>query len=268
MAGSLGDGTDRFRRNLMSMRKVLSIVKTTIAAIAVFGCALLAVPAMSATAGASPTLFRTQGTPASGGPGATVSYTYTWDYADCASNSSDPGSLTIVLAWDDPATTPVGFAPVTVNQGQNVCQGVVTGQVPANATAGDHFPSASLKEPSSRGNTIVKNSNTGQVSQGQQFTVALPPTATPVPTPSPTSTDTPLPTDTPTALTTPTPTATGSASNAAPLATNNTGTSGPSKALLVGIGLVVLIAAATAATVLVRRRRARAAESDPFEFLR
>jgi hypothetical protein len=140
--------------------------------------------------------------------------------------------------------------------------------VPANATAGDHFPSASLKEPSSRGNTIVKNSNSGQVSQGQQFSVALPPTATPAPTPSPTPTDTPLPTDTPTALTfSPVPTA-SSVSNTAPIAAANSGGSGPSKALLVGIGVIVLIAAVVGGTLLVRRRRARAAASDPFEFLR
>lgn len=247
------------------MPTVPTNVKALVAA-AFVGGALLAVPPLTASAGASPTLLRTQGQPSSGGPGATVSYTYTWDYSDCAANSSDPSSLKIVLYWDDAATTPVGTAPVTASQSDRTCQGVVTGTVPANATGGDHFPSAALEEPPSRGNEIVKNSNTGKVFAGQQFTVVGSPTATPVPTPTPTPTDTPLPTDTPTPsiAATPTPTSTSTA----PLNTSNTGSSGPSKTLLVGIGLIVLIAAAVIGTVLLRRRRARASGADPFEFLR
>ena len=250
------------------MSKVPSIVKRLVAVIALVLAAALAVPSTVAHA-ASPTLLLTPGKPTSGGPGAAVTYNYTWDYSDCLTNSkeSDPSQLQIVIAWDDTATTPIGFASVTANATSTECGGTVIGKVPANATAGDHFPQAYLEDPN-KGDEVVPNSNTGKVYPGQQFTVVLPPTATPVPTPSPTPTDTPLPTDTPTALTTPTPSGTSSASNAAPLATNNTGTSGPSKALLVGIGLVVLIAAAVAGTVLVRRRRARAAASDPFEFLR
>jgi hypothetical protein len=248
------------------MRAVPPIVKATIAAIALVLAVTGAVPSMVAHA-ASPTVTPTPGRPSSGGPGAAATYNYTWDYSDCQTNSKEtnPSGLKIVLAWDDSATTPIGFASVTANKDTFECQGTVTGTVPSNATPGDHFPQAYLEDPA-RGDEVVPNSNSGKAAPGQQFTVVLPPTATPAPTPSPTPTDTPLSTDTPT-LTTPAPTAT-SASNIAPLATNNTGSSGPSKALLVAIGLIVLIAAATGGTVLVRRRRARAAGSDPFEFLR
>ena len=247
------------------MREVPSTVKATVAAIAVFACALAAPPVLDASASASPTLVLAAGTPASGGPGAAVSYSYTWDYNDCQTNSkeSDPSHLTIELAWDDNATTPIGNATVTVNAAAKACGGTVTGKVPANATAGDHFPQAYLVDPA-RGFEVVPNSNSGKVSPGQQFTVVLTPTATPTPAPTPTPTDTPLPTDTPTTL--PTPTVTGAVST--PSTTATTGGSGPSKALLAGIAVIVVIAAALAGTLLVRRRRARANAADPFEFLR
>ncbi len=236
-----------------------------IAAIALVLAVAVAVPGTVAHA-ASPTLILTPGKPASGGPGAAATYNYTWDYSDCASNSkeSDPSGLKIVLAWDDGATTPIGFAAVVANKSGSECQGTVTGTVPANATAGDHFPQAYLEDPA-RGDEVVPNSNTGKVFQGQQFTVVLPHTATPVPTP----TDTPVPTDTPTALTfSPVPTASSSASNSGPPATAATGGSGPSAGLLVGIAALVLVAAAVAGAVVLRRRRSRAAADDPFEFLR
>jgi hypothetical protein len=226
---------------------------------------LVAIPSTVAHA-ASPTLILAPGKPASGGPGAAVTYNYTWDYSDCATNSkeSDPSGLKIVLAWDDSATTPIGFAAVTANKAVHECQGTVTGTVPANATAGDHFPQAYLEDPA-RGDEIVPNSNTGKVFQGQQFTVVLPHTATPAPTP----TDTPVPTDTPTALTfSPAPTATSTATDSAPVGAAKTGSSGPPAALLVGIAALLVIGAAVAGAVLLRRRRSRAAADDPFEFLR
>ncbi|PZR83071.1 MAG: hypothetical protein DLM65_02660 [Candidatus Aeolococcus gillhamiae] len=242
---------------------------------ALVATAVVALPAIGASAGASPTLLRAAGGAASGAPGSTVKYKYTWNYADCASNSPDPTNLTIVLYWDDSATTPIGTTPVTARQASGKCQGTVSGTVPSGATGGDHFPSAALKEPSSRGNAIVKNSNTGRVLPGQQFTVTVPPTPTPVPTPTPppaptstpTPSDTPLPTDTPTALPTPAPTASpGSA--ATPLAAGNGRGSGPPAALLVGIAAILVITAAIAGTVLLRRRRARTTAEDPFQFLR
>lgn len=234
-------------------------------AIALVLAVAVAIPSAVAHA-ASPTLILTPGKPSSGGPGSAATYNYTWDYSDCASNSkeSDPSGLRIVLAWDDSATTPIGFAAVMTSKSGHECQGTVTGTVPANATAGDHFPQAYLEDPA-RGDEVVPNSNTGKVSQGQQFTVGQPHAATPAPTP----TDTPVPTDTPTALTfSPVPAATSSATANAPPATAGTGGSGPSAGLLVGIAALVLVAAAVAGAVVLRRRRSRAPGDDPFEFLR
>jgi hypothetical protein len=248
------------------MTKVPPRVRTLVAAIALTVAFLLALPGAVAHA-ASPTLEPTPGKPSSGGPGAAVSYDYTWDYSDCQTSSkeSDISHLKIVLAWDDSATTPIGFAPVTTNQATHECQGTVSGTVPANATAGDHFPQAYLEDPG-RGDEVVPNSNTGKVFQGQQFTVVLAPTPTPQSTPSPTPTDTPAPTDTPTASTV-SPTFTATASPV--VAANGGGSgSGPPKALLIGLALVLVIAAAVAGTLVVRRRRAAAAGADPFEFLR
>ena len=232
-------------------------------------CALLATPVIDVSAAASPTLVRAQGSPSSGGPGTTISYKYTWDFADCANNSkeADPSHLRVVLAWDDSATTPIGFATVMTSAAQFECQGTVSAAVPANATAGDHFPQAYLEDPN-HGDEVVPNSNTGKVFAGQQVTVVLPPTPTPAATPSPTPTDTPLPTDTPSDVTfSAAPSPTGSGATTVPVAAGNGG-SGPPAALVAVVALVVLVAAVVAAAALMRRRRARSAEADPFEFLR
>jgi len=214
---------------------------------------------------------------ASGGPGALVSYDYTWDH-DCAVSN-----LQIVVVWDDSAATVIGTVPVVAPS--KPCQGTVTGSLPRNATAGLHYPSAHVQ-----GRTAPVTGSAATAAQGQGFDVILPPTptpnpsptatpnptptatATPTPTPTPTASDTPLPTDTPTDVAvspSPISTATPGASGALAITAGNTGSSGPpGGSLLVGVLVALVIAAAGSAAVLLWRQRARRGRNDPFEFLR
>src|ERR1700682_4103647 len=103
----------------------------------------VALPIATATpvAAASPTLSLTSGT-TTGGPGTPVTYTYTWDTADCPQTG---GPFTIVVYWDNPNPNEqigsVAADPAT-------CSGSVSGVVPADTTRGDsHFATASLQDP-------------------------------------------------------------------------------------------------------------------------
>jgi hypothetical protein len=249
------------------MRGVRSTSRTVAAATAFLLAAMVAWPALDAGADAAATLLRVGSS--SGGPGAAVTYTYTWDAADCAKYSSKPRALRIVLHWDDSVSTPIGFQTVTYKRASagnpGECDGTVTGQVPASATAGDHLPGAALEDPN-RGDNIIQTS-AATAAPGQQFTVVLPSTPTPAPTAapsdSPTPTDTPAPSDTSAATFSTAPSPAG----IAPVADGN-GRVGPPTALFVALGVLVVIAAAGVAAVVAYRRRGRAAADDPFEFLR
>jgi hypothetical protein len=251
------------------MRRVRSTSRTAAAATSLLLAAVVAWPALEAGADAGATLVRVGNQ--SGGPGAALTYTYTWDAADCAKNSPKPRTLRIVLHWDDSVTTPIGFQDVTykrasaANPGE--CDGTVTGQVPSSATAGDHLPSAALEDPS-RGDSIIQTS-TAMAAPGQQFTVVLPSTPTPTATPSdsPTPTDTPLPSDTSAVVTLSAAPSPSTSTEIAPVADGN-GRSGPPTTLLVALGVLVVLAAVGAAAVVAYRRHRRGAAADPFEFLR
>lgn len=148
------------------------------------------VPVATATpvAAASPTLGAPS--PSSGDPGTTVTYTYTWDPADCTTNMVADGD-SIILVWDSPSEQ-LPSSGTIANNG-TTCMGNVSAQVPANSTTGDnHFPTAFLQNSSGVGDTM---SQTGPASSA--FFVAPPPTPTPTPRPTPTPTPRPTPTPTP-----------------------------------------------------------------------
>jgi hypothetical protein len=151
------------------------------------------VPVATATpvAAASPTLTQTGGL-TTGGPGTSITYTYSWDQADCAASGVANGD-TIVLDWDSPSEQ-IGTGTIA-NDGVNPCVGTVTGQVPTDTTRGDsHLPTAFLENSSGIG---ISNSGA---------TAATPFVVTPAPTPTPTPTPTPRPTPRPTPPPTPRPT--------------------------------------------------------------
>jgi hypothetical protein len=250
------------------------VVRNGLAAVAITLAVLAGVGTVVAVAVTQPTLVRAGA--ASGGPNAPISYQYNWDYADCA-GTHHPKALVVVLTWDDSAMTVIGTVNATVKS-PDTCQGTVFGNVPLNATARLHFPSAHLRDTRNSNQTVPDSG----VQTGQGFTVIPPPTPTPAPTPTPTAAptdtpaptpiDTPLPTDTPTAIPSESPTSTPSDVSAIPA--GNAGSSTPPGALvLVGIVAVLVIAAATAGAVLLaRRRRPRPqpnqVNDDPFQFLR
>jgi len=158
----------------------------------------LVVPIATATpvAAASPTLSGP--TPASGDPGTTVTYTYSWDSTDCTANGVADGD-SIILVWDNPPADLPSSGSVT-NNGTD-CTGNVSAQVPTNTSRGDnHFPTAYLQSAAS--GVGISNSQTGPASSA--FFVNPPP-PTPTPTPPPTPTPTPRPTPPPTPRPTPPP---------------------------------------------------------------
>jgi hypothetical protein len=156
---------------------------------------VLARPAVAFTA---PTL--TLGSTTSGGPGTSVTYTYTWNATDCGVSAD---SLVIQLFWDKPDPNEmVGSAPADAN-----CSGTVVGIVPNDTTRGDdHYPSASLFDNT----TGVSVANSQNVAPPAPFLVTPAPTPppTPTPTPRPTPRPTPTPTHPPTFTPTPVPTST------------------------------------------------------------
>ena len=130
---------------------------------------------------------------ASGGPGTSVTYQYTWNATDCGVSAH---SLTIQLFWDSPDPSEmIGSGTADAN-----CSGTVTGIVPNDTTRGDsHFPSAALFD-NTTGNQVA-NSGANATSP-----FAVTPAPTPTPTPRPTPPPTPRPTPPPTARPTPPPT--------------------------------------------------------------
>jgi len=112
--------------------------KTAGVAVLALICAL-AVPMLLTRPAAAftPATLTWSGGTQSGGPGTPLSYTYTWNTADCGVSAD---SLEILLFWDTP-NEQVGSAPVPLS----TCSGTVTGVVPNdNATVGAHTPTASL----------------------------------------------------------------------------------------------------------------------------
>src|ERR1700680_1033377 len=108
--------------------------------------AAVVLPIATATpvAAANPTLAQTGG-PTSGGPGTSITYTYTWDQATCGTlGAGVVTGDTIVLDWDNASSEQMGTGTIT-HDGVNPCIGTVTGQVPADALPGTHSPSAFLQ---------------------------------------------------------------------------------------------------------------------------
>jgi outer membrane biosynthesis protein TonB len=145
--------------------------------------------ARPAAAFTDPTLVQTSG-PASGGPGTSLTYQYTWDATDCGVSTH---SLEIQVFWQFPVEV-IGSATA-----DSTCSGAVTATVPNNATTNEtNTPTASL----------VDNTVGGQVANSEATattTFFVPPPPTPTPTPIPTPRPTPRPTPPPTQRPTPTP---------------------------------------------------------------
>jgi len=162
---------------------------------------LLARPAVAFT---SPTLSAPS--PASGGPGTSVTYAYTWNTTDCTVSND---SLELQMNWDNP---PESMTITASSVPPGTCSGTVTGAVPNNTSRGDtHFPTAFLFDNTS-GSAVGQSEATATTA----FTVT--PAPTPTPTPTPTRTP-PPPTPTPTHKPVPTPTPVPTATTAPPTPT-------------------------------------------------
>jgi hypothetical protein len=120
--------------------------------------------------------------PASGGPGTSVTYLYSWDTTECGVSLH---SLEIELFWDSPYAE-IGSTTARAAS----CTGSVTGVVPSDTSRGNtHLPTASLFDNNT--GTLVGNS---EATATTAFTVppASTPTPTPRRTPTPRSTPTPI----------------------------------------------------------------------------
>jgi hypothetical protein len=190
-------------------------------------------------AGATATLNPTG--PSQGAPGDKVTFTYTWDYADCAASSKDPASLVAVLNWDNPVET-IGKATVAASAKDGSCNASVTGQVPSDSASGDHYASAYLEDPNN-GGSPVPNSD---AKAGQPFVVVIAVTATAQPTASSTATAKPTSTSTATAV------------PATPAAATSAGSPGPFVFALVVVIAALFGGVVTAVAVSRRRRSAPA----------
>jgi microsomal dipeptidase-like Zn-dependent dipeptidase len=113
---------------------------------------------------------------AQGPADAGLSYTFVWDYADCARSAKSVNNLQVVLTWDNPAQQ-IAAAPAVASKLAGTCSGTVTGSVPGQTPSGDHTVSAYLADLAG-GDSKVRGSDT---SAARPFSV----TAT---TPSPTTT--------------------------------------------------------------------------------
>jgi hypothetical protein len=131
----------------------------------------------------------------SGPPGATATFTYSFDLTDCQAGGAAVGdTIVITLDWDSPFSQ-IGTATSTIGTD---CSGQVSGRVPGTAPTGSHNPIASLFD-ATQGAAPPSSQATGA------FTVTPSPTPTPTPTPKHTPTPTPKPTPPPTPGITPTP---------------------------------------------------------------
>src|SRR5580692_11242966 len=103
--------------------------------------------------------------PASGGPGTSVTYLYSWDTTECGVSLH---SLEIELFWDSPYAE-IGSTTARAAS----CTGSVTGVVPSDTSRGNtHLPTASLFDNNT--GTLVGNS---EATATTAFTV--PPASTP-----------------------------------------------------------------------------------------
>src|SRR5450631_3963064 len=77
----------------------------------------------------------------SGPPGATATFTYSFDLTDCMAGGAAVGdTIVITLDWDSPFSQ-IGTATSTIGTD---CSGQVSGRVPGTAPTGSHNPIASL----------------------------------------------------------------------------------------------------------------------------